>query len=240
MKIIELYDEYKVFSELRLLLYSIANTSSLYNYLNKIILVTNSNELDNDYYLNYSANKNTSLLVDNLKEKFDTNYKNKLTGIVLSRYFDKWDKIIHTMELEYNAIENYSMVEEESSSNEGSTSSTGSTTNLTKTKTNMTTSNDTEHKRSGYNSNNYQPDSKDEQDTHVTGSPDENYNDSSGSVNDSTNSSNEGSRTLTRSGNIGVTTSQQMIESELKLREYNINKMMYDDIDKILTSNIYV
>ena len=240
MKIIDLYDTIKVFNTIRSVLGMLQlQTSSLYLYLdtnNKYV------DLDDEYMLGYSSNKNLSLLYDNLKATYtDTiSLKSKLGKIIINRYFDKWNKIIATLQLEYNAIENYSMVEEESSSNEGSTSSTGSTTNLTKTKTNITTSNDTEHKRSGYNSNNYQPDSKDEQDTHVTGSPDENYNDSSGSVNDSTSSSNEGSRTLTRSGNIGVTTSQQMIESELKLREYNINKMMYDDIDKILTSNIYV
>ena len=45
--------------------------------------------------------------------------------------------------------------------------------------------------------------------------------------------------TLTRSGNIGVTTSQQMIESERKLWEYNIFKQIYEDVDDILTINIY-
>lgn len=42
-------------------------------------------------------------------------------------------------------------------------------------------------------------------------------------------------RKLTRSGNIGVTTSQQMIESEIELRRYNIINQIYDDMDTILT-----
>lgn len=50
---------------------------------------------------------------------------------------------------------------------------------------------------------------------------------------------NDNVRELTRKGNIGVTTSQQMIESELELREYNFIETIYSDIDSILTLKIY-
>jgi len=40
---------------------------------------------------------------------------------------------------------------------------------------------------------------------------------------------------LTRSGNIGVTTSQRMITAELELREWNLIKHIYNDIDSVLT-----
>lgn len=44
----------------------------------------------------------------------------------------------------------------------------------------------------------------------------------------------------TRSGNIGVTTSQQMLQSEIDLRtNFNIVNMIYRDLDKILTSYIW-
>lgn len=46
-------------------------------------------------------------------------------------------------------------------------------------------------------------------------------------------------RKLTRSGNIGVTTSQMMIQSEIDLRRYNIINQIYDDIDSILTLGYY-
>lgn len=48
-------------------------------------------------------------------------------------------------------------------------------------------------------------------------------------------------RELTRSGNIGVTTSQQMIQSEIELRN-NINNfynIIFNDIDTILCNNLY-
>lgn len=46
-------------------------------------------------------------------------------------------------------------------------------------------------------------------------------------------------RELTRSGNIGVTTSQQMLQSELDLRKWNFTEMMYEDVDSICTLSIY-
>ena len=50
---------------------------------------------------------------------------------------------------------------------------------------------------------------------------------------------NDNVRELTRKGNIGVTTTQQMINSELELREYNFIETIYSDIDSILTLKIY-
>lgn len=41
-------------------------------------------------------------------------------------------------------------------------------------------------------------------------------------------------RQLTRSGNIGVTTSQQMLESEINLRRWNFYQEMMDDIDSVM------
>ena len=44
---------------------------------------------------------------------------------------------------------------------------------------------------------------------------------------------------LTRSGNIGVTTSQQMLESELNLRQWNFIDQMMADVDSILCLKVY-
>lgn len=49
----------------------------------------------------------------------------------------------------------------------------------------------------------------------------------------------DNNRELTRSGNIGVTTSQQMLESELELRKWNFTEMMYEDVDSLCTLSIY-
>ena len=47
------------------------------------------------------------------------------------------------------------------------------------------------------------------------------------------------SHSLRRHGNIGVTTSQQMIESELVLRKKNFFDIVFSDIDRLLTLSIY-
>ena len=46
-------------------------------------------------------------------------------------------------------------------------------------------------------------------------------------------------RTLQRSGNIGVTTSQQMLESEIQLRQWNYFTQVFEDIDSILCLDVY-
>lgn len=46
-------------------------------------------------------------------------------------------------------------------------------------------------------------------------------------------------RDLTRSGNIGVTTSQQMLQSEIDLRKFAFYIQVMNDIDKIMCLKIY-
>ena len=48
-----------------------------------------------------------------------------------------------------------------------------------------------------------------------------------------------GSHDLTRSGNIGVTTTQQMAESEIEYRRHLYFEIVFADIDKLLTLPIY-
>lgn len=58
-------------------------------------------------------------------------------------------------------------------------------------------------------------------------------------LSESKNESRNVSRTLTRSGNIGVTTSQQMIQSEIELWKWNFFKSVFEDIDSICCLDVY-
>ena len=50
----------------------------------------------------------------------------------------------------------------------------------------------------------------------------------------------EGGYTLTRNGNIGVTTSQQMIESEIALWQWTfINNVIYPDVNSVVASSVW-
>lgn len=57
--------------------------------------------------------------------------------------------------------------------------------------------------------------------------------------NSTINETDSGSHSLHRHGNIGVTTSQQMIESEIVLRQKNFFDIVFSDIDRLLTLSIY-
>ena len=84
------------------------------------------------------------------------------------------------------------------------------------------TDNSDEHSVQGFNSSDYAPESKNKGSTTVKGSDEDNK------------------RELTRSGNIGVTTSQQMLESEIKLRDENIFiKRILQDVANFITVGVY-
>lgn len=51
--------------------------------------------------------------------------------------------------------------------------------------------------------------------------------------------SNTGTDTTTRSGNIGVTTSQQMLQSELEVRKFDFWESVFNDLDRILCQLVY-
>ena len=60
-----------------------------------------------------------------------------------------------------------------------------------------------------------------------------------GKVETSSSGSGSEGRSLTRSGNIGVTTSAQMIEGELTLRSTPYWDHVFSDLDKVLTNNFF-
>lgn len=150
--------------------------------------------------------------------------------------FAEWKRICDALRAEYNPIENYDRTEEhkETETEDNTRNSTGNDT--TKENTSGTTENSEENKVSAFNSSSYQPKNI------VTGS---------------SNSTSEGASTVNRTledrenrevnrtnetrthGNIGVTTNQQMIQSELELRKYNIYKEIALEFEDEFTVPIY-
>lgn len=81
--------------------------------------------------------------------------------------------------------------------------------------------NESKVKKYGFNTAEDSPVGDNEIESDASGSKDDNFKD------------------LTRSGNIGVTTSQQMITSELELRKNTVLDIIFNDIDKLLCLKIY-
>ena len=212
-----------------------------------------------DYLLNHSGNKAASPLVMAYAHKYGTEDNDgktlvlnqasleALARIIWARFGDSWKKIYAALVEEYAPLENYSMVEEE-------------TPNLTETRgvtddykhkvhteqaskvTTTNTGTDTDASVYGFNSASKVPESNThtEGETSAEGSADDNYSDTEETQTGAQTVQHTGNRKLTRSGNIGVTTSQQMLESEVALRiSRHMEDIIYQDVDKVLTLAFY-
>lgn len=171
------------------------------------------------YYDNENATSNTNMV----KQASD------YIALYGKSHKYEYDKLVDTLSLEYNPIENYSMTEKGTDTrtpnitqtNKGkNTNTVGVDTAITTGKTTFDKSdnfiNDTKTTNTGTNT--------DTQDIDTT----------------VTTAGNEKTvHELTRSGNIGVTTSQHMIESERKLAMFSVVDMFVKAIADIILIGVY-
>lgn len=198
------------------------------------------NSLWINYLYNHSGNKEESCLLSNYVFVND-NSLDILNNIVKNIYLDKWNKLYNVLNSEYNPIENYNRVENTTINNTGNETTNENINNsevLTGGHTNNNTNENT-HKVSAFNDETFSNDSND-----INNSTDNFIYNNETKTNTATNSSsknNTGTNEThsTISGNIGVTTTQQMIVSEIELRKYNIVNEFYSDLDNLLTIGIY-
>lgn len=158
------------------------------------------------------------------------------------RTFAKWQK---ALSLEYNPIENYDRIEDwtdssNSKSNRNSTENRNLSNSLRSGRdlqsiTKNTGSDNTLHNVSPYDSGAYVADSQDianlnnQSATTDTGTTTTSGTDSGTVTNNGNDSNNTNSTHKGRThGNIGVTTSQQMLEEELKIARFNLIKQISD------------
>lgn len=227
-----------------------------------------SSALDLEYHGNVSGGKIISPLVKSILsgDTLTETEKTMLATSILAIYSVNWSKQWETLSFEYNPIENYSMAED--MTNDQTVDEYGKTRtrtdNLSHTKTgtetrtpdltdtttpNLTaTSNNSVY---GFNSSNAVPTGGQTQNSTgtntvtQTGTDTNTYNTTDtdiGTQNETDGGQDTHTRNyhLTRSGNIGVTTSQQMIESERSIWMWNFFRdVVFPDIDRVLTIQIY-
>lgn len=180
--------------------------------------------LDAEYYGNISGDKPISpLLMKMVEGDTMTDLEKDFVAATICTMFDQnWSKEWATLSAQYNPIENYSMMEE-----------------MTDDKT-----------VSEYGKVHTREDNlKDESKTAVYGFNSSEASDTgsgettrTGVVTDRDSGEDTHTRNyiLTRSGNIGVTTSQQMLQSERDLWKWNFFRdVVFPDLDKVLTLRIY-
>lgn len=191
-----------------------------------------------------------------------------LAKIAISRYGKNWKGLYDTLSLEYNPINNYDMTETENltGTNTGTVTNSGSvdygkkdthTTSGTDTQTisgttTPNTTTDTTRQIYAFDSSNWENSERQTENQSGTVTTENTVNDSKDetlTIQSEGSDSNENTRTdnlqntlertLKRSGNIGVTTSQQMIQSERELWLWKFFDIVYADIDELLTINVY-
>ena len=217
-------------------------TNGIFSYLNSLEVPwkndVSGNQLDIIYHGSRSGNKIIGSLIENYIENNVVSEENKMTiaQVIYTMYIKNWNALYKTLLLEYNPIENYSMTETENvqDSHRGTLESNGNNSN---TNTENTTVNGTLNNQLwGFNSTDSVNSDKQIDDTtrNIDISMIATHKNTDMETKDITSD-----RTLKRSGNIGVTTSQQMIESERQLWLWNFFESVFSDIDKILVLKIY-
>ena len=163
----------------------------------------------------------------------DPYFLQNLIGIWSSKWYRTFDKWVKALAIEYSPLENYDRREEwqDTRNNHGSETTSGSlgrttSDSLSRTATDGGT---TETKVSAYDSSTYQPSNQ------VTVTNSSGFTDTgSGTLNDTTSGSTttsfgEGAKHEGRvHGNVGITTSQTMLESELQIAEWNLYEHITD------------
>lgn len=146
-----------------------------------------------------------------------------------TRRLDSFTRMSIALAAEYNPIENYDRNEEWTDTPNITRTRTGGYTDSVDT----TDTVDNENKVSAYNSTTYQPDSQNHGTNKTEGSNTRTYN----------NEAEKETGTTTHRGhihgNIGVTTNQQMIEAELKLREFDMYEYIAQQFENEFLVQVY-
>ena len=191
-----------------------------------------ANAVRDDDYFGHSADKIVSPFVDNLfawrpePDITDDDRRKRLAKLVWERYKTRWAKLYATLTATYNPIENYDLEETE-------------TPNLTHDRTRDTTADNTVTTETdlgtyGYNGTaaaDLVPQQKSTVTVTSEADPEKNI--------EHEVTTDTGVRTLIRHGNVGVTTTQEMLESERALWLWDYFEQIYKDIDTILTCGAY-
>ena len=175
-----------------------------------------------------------------------------IANAIFIMFNEQWSKLYNTLSFQYDPIENYRMIETEELTihNENTGTETGS---VSRDATNQRTDTGTVN-RAGTDSNTsgvygFNSSSSVNSDTSSGNnsmletrnlSNSESIDDTeTRNLNNTSETDSEHARELIRSGNIGVTTSQQMIDSERRLWEWNFFNVVFSNIDSILCLDVY-
>lgn len=156
--------------------------------------------------------------------------------MALALWRKKWTALWDVANAEYDPIENYRMEEHEETVPTGTESTTDAMTGTDTTRTQGTAANnETANSVYGFNSTDPVPASVSSQKSDFSAGT------TFGHTNTETKTftNRKDTRDLTRSGNIGVTTSQQMLQSSIELARWNFWLQVFEDLDATFCLDCY-
>lgn len=176
--------------------------------------------MDNEYFGNRSGLRESSPLLEKMTAFPDDHEISAaeiatLQAIIVQKFAANWERVYQALLKSYEPLENYSMTE---------TTTPGITKKIA-VNTSESITNGSTGSVYGFNSTQAVPATAASGTSGTTGLKANNYSEESYT----------GYDTHTRSGNIGVTTSQQMLEAELSVRRQTFLETVYSDVDTILT-----
>lgn len=195
--------------------------------------------MDLQYFGNHSGNKCISNLVKAFgDDPLSVDNRRKLAKICYAMYKENWKNLYNAYIADYDPIENYNMTETEKGTITIDTDSTANVDNTIKTTNAATGSGTEESDKFGFNSSAAVHDSK-MSSSHKEDSTVDTSNKSKNTMDGS--SVEDRDLEKKRHGNLGVTTSQQMIKSSVDLYEaWDFWNSIFNDIDKVLTCGCWV
>lgn len=170
---------------------------------------------DIEYLLNISGEKIVSPLLENLSNKTIDEINNILSNVLFNKYGEDWKKQLNALREQYKPLENYNriFIKEQDEDQQTTTIDNSASTS--------------ENEKMAFDSEVYSKDTK----ITTKGNGGEVKSNTKIKVN---------TYKETTTGNIGVTTNQQMLESELKLRDkYKFLNIVFKDVDEVLTIGYY-
>lgn len=236
------------------------------NFLANVLHPTGSTidllESDEDLFSNMVLPEGVDrdLVIDTILEKYgmqalvrpDPSYMKKHIGVWSRRKLWTWTKLYDTLNLKYNPIDNTDKYEDYTDertterTTAGETALTsGGTDSRTENETTSGTRNETaEHDVSAENASDYQPDRRDVTRGSNNDSRENTARGTTSLTSNGTNSETENytdtfTHTLHTHGNIGVTTTQQMIEAERESVRYNLVEEIAADYQAAFCLDIY-
>ena len=204
--------------------------------------------LDIAYLGGESGYKETSPLLDKLmgfpnQIPLSDVQVQRVVDAIKAMYALDWLKMWEAIHAEYNPLENYSMVEDGNDTDSGSETLTMGKGTTTENAANIDTASNvkTVNRVVPFGGNNPVETDENESDSSTSAEEVHNYGKTivTGEDENTTEFGKVVDRHLERSGNIGVTTSQQMLDSELELRKKHYFSIVFADLDALLTSPIW-